>query len=392
MYQTNVAPYNITDAVTKLILALVVTGIVVAILAGITYLVILWMKSKERYKKSIESTFLEVTLPRDNEIKIDAAEQLFASFTSIKHKNKLLSFWKIPDSIALEIVALPQEIKFYISVPNKLKDMVEKQIHGSYPGAQINEVEEYNIFNEQGSVAFAALAEKGYSYEPIKTFKDLAVDPLSTITSILAKMQQGEAASIQIIITPSDDSWKKSGRSFIAQTKKQEANPETAKYSVDQKELEAIEQKLTKPAFETFIRVVVVSSTKEAADAHLTNIVSAFSQFSSYNSFKKQQLRFYNRGRFMVDFLYRYLPLFGSGSTLTTEELATIFHFPNKSIETPHIKWLNARTAPPPADMPTSGLYIGKSIYRGVTKPIYMQTDDRRRHMYIIGKTGTGKS
>ncbi|OGH38937.1 MAG: hypothetical protein A2905_05725 [Candidatus Levybacteria bacterium RIFCSPLOWO2_01_FULL_36_10] len=383
---------DITGVMFKLFVALLITGFIIILLFGIVYLLILWMKSKERYKKSIESTFLEITLPRDNEIKIDAAEQLFSSFTSIKSKSKLFSFWKVPESISLEIVALPREIKFYVSVPNKLKDMVEKQIHGSYPGAQINEVEEYNIFNDQGSVAFASMRAKESVYTPIKTYKDLSVDPLSTITSTLAKMQEGETASIQIVVTPADDSWKKSGRAFIAETKKREANPETAKYSVDQKELEAIDQKLTKPAFETYIRVVVVSSTRESADAHLTNIASAFSQFTSYNSFKKEKLRFYNRGRFMTDFLYRYLPLFGSGSVLTTEELATVFHFPNKSVETPHIKWLNARTAPPPADIPTSGLYIGKSVYRSITKPIHIQQDDRRRHMYIIGKTGTGKS
>jgi hypothetical protein len=138
--------------------------------------------------------------------------------------------------------------------------------------------------------------------------------------------------------------------------------------------------------------MLAVSSTKESADAHLTNIVGAFSQFSSFNSFDKVKQRFF-KGMAIVDFIYRQLPLLPNNpGVLTTEELATIFHFPNKTVETPSIHWLGARVAPAPANIPAEGLFIGKSIYRGISRPVYIGEDDRRRHMYIIGKTGVGKS
>lgn len=364
--------------------------VVGGVLLSIGYILVLWKKSRERHQKALDSTILEVMLPRDNEIKIDAAEQMFSSFSSIKKTSGLFSFLTIPDTISFEIVAKPGDIRFYVGMPNKLRDMVEKQIHGAYPGAHIQEVEEYSIFTDTGKVAFASLRTTDSSYEPIKTYRELAVDPLSTLTSTLAKMQEGEGAVLQLIITPSQNTWKKLGRTYISSIKKREANPETAKYSTDQKELEAIEQKLTKSAFLAFIRIVVVSSTKESADAHLANVVSAFSQFTLYNSFKKQPIHL--KHMFMVDFIYRHIPLFGNGSLLATEELATIFHFPNKSVETPHIHFLTSRTAPAPANIPTSGLYLGKSMYRGITKPIHVEREDRRRHMYAIGKTGVGKS
>ena len=94
----------------------------------------------------------------------------------------------------------------------------------------------------------------------------------------------------------------------------------------------------------------------------------------------------------MHDFIYRYTPIRGQTSVLTSEELATVFHFPNKSVETPHIHWVTAKRAPAPIQIPQSGLFLGKSKYRGVDKPIYIEIEDRRRHMYVIGKTGTGKS
>ena len=94
----------------------------------------------------------------------------------------------------------------------------------------------------------------------------------------------------------------------------------------------------------------------------------------------------------MIDFIYRYQPIFGNKSILSTEELATLYHFPNKSIETPHIFWVRAKRAPAPAQVPKEGLYLGKSSYRGTTRPVYISDDDRMRHVYIIGKTGVGKS
>ena len=374
------------------LLSFLIASIIIACLAGILLAVSFWRKSRERHDKALDTTLLEVSLPRENEIKIDAAEQLFSSLTSIKGPKGILGFLKAPDIVSFEIVAKPQDIRFYVGVPNKLRDMVEKQIHGSYSDAQILEVDEYNLFEIVGKIAYAQLKLSKAHYLPIKTFKDLAVDPLSSITSTLGKMQEGEAAALQILITPTSDTWKKRGRSYITSTKKTEANPETAKYSVDQKELEAIEQKIIKPGFETHIRMLAVSSTKESADAHLTNIVGSFSQFSSFNSFDKVKQRFF-KGMAIVDFIYRQLPLLPNNpGVLTTEELATIFHFPNKTVETPSIHWLGARVAPAPANIPTEGLFIGKSIYRGISRPVYIGEDDRRRHMYIIGKTGVGKS
>lgn len=383
---------NLINILLVFFLAVVLSSVVVGAIIGIFLSFGFWKKAKERHIKALETTLLEISLPRENEIKIDAAEQLFSSFTSIKGTKGLLWFLKVPESISFEIVARQGDIRLYVGVPKKLQDMVEKQIHGAYPDAQILEVEEYNLFDHPGKVAFASFKLKKSSYHPLKVYKDLPVDPLSSITSTLGKMQEGEGAALQIIITPSGDTWKTNGRSYITSTKKREANPETAKYSVDQKELEAIEQKVSKPGFNTTIRAIVVSSTKESAEAHLSNVEGAFTQFSTYNSLTREKMRFF-KSMAMVDFVYRQLPLIPKpASILTTEELATIFHFPNKSVENPNIHWLSARVAPAPAEMPTSGLYLGKSIYRGQEKPIYLGKTDRSRHMYIVGKTGVGKS
>ena len=77
---------------------------------------------------------------------------------------------------------------------------------------------------------------------------------------------------------------------------------------------------------------------------------------------------------------------------LNTEELASVFHLPAYTTEIPRIKWVKAKEAAAPANLPTKGTFIGENIFRAEGKPIYITEDDRRRHVYIVGQTGTGKS
>lgn len=393
---------GIFSAITLLLFLAVLSGFLAVGISVLIYILFLNYKFRDREKAALDSTLLQVALPRDNEVKIDAAEQLFSSFASL-HKGGRFSFLNPQPCLSLEIVGMPGDIRFYVSTPNKYKDFVEKQINGAYPDAEITEVNEeksmkegfvvgndYNIFAEDAKVAYASMRLKKADYLPIKLYKDLATDPLSSITSILAKMTEGEGAAIQIMISPADDKWKKHGRAHLSETKKGEANPETAKYSADPKELEGIEASVGKPGFNVVVRIVVSSSTKESADAHLNNIVNVFSQFSGLNSFTKNKIRM--QKAFMTDFIYRYMPRSGQTSILTTEELATVYHFPNKSVATPHIHWINSKRAPAAAHIPTTGLFLGKSLYRGLSRDVFIERDDRRRHMYIIGKTGTGKT
>lgn len=384
-----------TNAFFAQVMGLITQGlfwfVFLGILGALGYMVFLWYKYRNREDYALDFVTLMVKVPKENETKIDAAEQMFASLYSLK-KTGIFSWLYPEDIISFEIVALKEEIAFYVSCPHSIRDLVEKQINGAYPLASIKEVDEVNIFAEKGRVAFSTMSLEKANYLPLKTYKDLPTDGLSLITSALSKMSQGEGAIVQLLIQPEGKGWKKQGSSFVSSQKKREADPDKATYSHDPKQIEAINTKLEKPGFRVSLRVVVSAGSDQIAESHLNNIVGAFAQFgSAYNSFKKAHL--FVKQLFMVDFLYRYMPIIKRGTfVLNSEELATIFHFPNKTVETHHIKWLNAKHAPAPSLIPSKGLYLGKSTYRGEERPIYMGIEDRRRHMYIIGKTGTGKS
>ncbi len=376
-------------------------ALVAALTAGgltfvLFYLFVIYVRLRKREEISLEMLTLEVRLPKENEIKIDAAEQMFASFASLK-KSGMFSFLDLDDVLAFEIVGKKADIRFYVSAPSRIIDLVEKTIYGYYPNADIRRVDEPNIFTENGKVAFGSIVLKDIPYMPARVYKDLATDPLASVTSSLSKMSDNEGAMIQILIRPAEGKWKKEGKSYVSSTKKNEANPEKATFKTDPKVLERIDDKCNKNGFETTIRFVVSSPDKHMADTHLKNIKSSFSQFNSdLNSFKGAKTLF--KGNFMIDFVYKFFPVldipyFKSVSILSSDELATIYHFPNKTVETPHIQWLKAKTAPVAAEVASDkGTFIGYGYYRGVKRPVDIGFEDRRRHVYIIGKTGVGKS
>src|SRR3989338_128541 len=381
----------------QLFLWLLIIALVLALTSGIValggYLLIQFLKWRNREEQALSYVLMEVAVPRENEIKIDAMEQLFSSLYTLKKGGPM---WKLPfltpqDHISFEIVGRHGDIHFYVSVPTQHRDLLEKQIHGTYSGAVVREVEDYNLFSEEGEVAYLALKLRAPNFYPIKIYKDMAVDPMSVITSSLAKLGDGETCAIQIIIAPAENKWRSMGKKFISRTKKNEADPEKAKFNVDAKSLEHIESKTSKPGFMTTIRIVASAKTMSSAKMILGNVKAAFEQFNGeQNGFSREKIRI--QANFMTDFIYRYQPMFKTPSILSSEELATIFHFQNKSIETPHIFWLNAKRAPAPAGIADKGLYLGKSVYRGVDRPIYIDDNDRRQHVYIVGATGTGKS
>jgi hypothetical protein len=365
-------------------------GVLIFGLVGVFYLFMLWFKYKSREEVSLNFVLLEVAVPKDNEIKIDAMEQVFASLHSIK-KGGYWQKFKAQQHITFEVVGRKEDVRFYVSCHRDNMEFVEKQLAGAYPGIYVKEVDEYNIFTADGKVAFAELAARSDSYKPMKTFKEFATDPLSSITSSLAKFGDGEAACIQIIVSPAESFWSKAGKAFISETRKNESNPEKAKFKMGAKDMEAIDEKIGKPGFVASVRIVSVAPHDSLAKANLNNLKGAFSQFNNdLNGFSSKKIRF--KQMFMMDFIYRYQNLFASNSILNTEELATIWHLPNRTVETPHIHWLNAKSAPATGGFPSSGLWLGRSIYRGQERNIYIGEEDRMRHMYIIGRTGTGKT
>lgn len=372
---------------------LILTTGMLLVVASIVFcwmIFVVWLRFRNREEVSMNFVLLEIAVPKDNEIKVEAVEQMFSSIYSIK-KGGFWQKFSAQQHISLEIVGKKEDIRFYISCHKNNMELIEKMIVGTYPGSQVVQTDEYNVFYKDTKVEFSELVLKNESFKPLKSFKDMPVDFLSSLTSALAKFGEDEAAIVQIIVSPSDSEWSKSGNAYVSKQKKDESDPEKAKFKMNPQEMEAITNKCSKSGFLTSIRLITVSPDAGTAKSNLSNLKGVFSQFAgTQNSFTSNNIRF--KHSFLLDVIYRYQNMWGNNSVLSTDELAAVWHLPNKTIETPHIYWLTAKSAPATGGFPSEGLWLGRSIYRGQERNIYISEADRMRHMYIIGKTGTGKT
>ncbi len=358
------------------------------------------LKRKDRNEKAKDWVLFEVRVPRGNETEIGVAEKMFSNLIGIGGKGKgLAEKFTVSNSVSFEIVGTPGEINFYVYCPKKFGEHLEKQILGSYQDAEVRKVEEYNIFSENSKVAFTRLELDEESYCPIKVASDFTGDPLANILSTLSKMSNGEGAMVQVVISPTSSTWQKNGSGFVKKVENNNSDPEKKKMSVSQEKLEAIGKKVSKNGFAVDIRIVTSASDESLAKMHLDNIVAGFDQYSNpgINKFKKVEIKGKNKEKeFMYDVVYR-RPRLESKSVLNVEELAAIYHFPNKDITTPNINWLLAREIPASNEVSSDikskdTIWVGNNIFRGKVKAICYQRDDRRRHTYILGQTGSGKS
>lgn len=381
---------------------ILVIGILMSLAGYILYLFFIDGQRREIQEDNIEEqVFFEVKVPRDNEYEIANAEQMFAGLYSLFEKRKFERFLGAQQvAVSFEIVAFKDKIKFYVVAPAKVADLVERQILGSYPTAEVIASNDYNLYSERSEVAYVELRLDKDSHLPIVQHDKLSSDPMNLITGALSKVGDNEAIAIQYLISPAPDKWRKVGRSVIKNIEKSAKDPENKSASnLPQEVVQAIGDKIGKIGFDTTIRIISVARNKEVAKVTLSNVEAAFQQFNSpeANRFSKVKVgRFKNflRDRSIVyDFVNRIPPLWAKDSVLNTTELATIFHYPSKKVETPHIDWLMAKKAPADESVPSKGLWLGTASYRGQEKDVAMANiDDRRRHMYIIGQTGTGKS
>lgn len=370
-----------------------------ALVAVITYLFTQSLQEKDGHEKSLNYSMFIVRTPMNNEKPIKVAEQLLGSLYGIYSKRGFIQkLITAQQGLSFEIIGYPDHIGFYVYVPKKYAALVEKQILGAYQDAEVLEVAEPNFFKEGSSVVCGTFETTEVAYQPIKTYADFEeksdkTDILTSITGAFSNMVDGEGGALQVLITPAGADWSKKGQKYLQKINEKNNDQENKKkITVAQEKMQAITKKTSKVGFQVQIRAVMCAEDTQVAAARLSTLAGAITQLTNPGintiKFKKVEGKFMRS--FMTDFVYRRIN--GKSMTLNIEELATIYHFPNKNVQTPNIDWLIARKAPPPPNLPKEGLWMGTSVYRGITRDVFVQRDDRRRHTYIIGQTGTGKS
>jgi Cdc6-like AAA superfamily ATPase len=386
---------------------------------------------KKHISRGIATVMYQVSLPKKREEGksekelISVMEQLYSSFTYLKGVEGIDKYLQGDPYIALEIVSPTEkdEIHFYVGVPKGYEAILEKQIHGLFPEAEIDAIPDYNPFPSGAHIKASYLGLKRPAVLPIKTYQELEADPLQNISSALSKIQENESAVIQVLIQRSGTQWSKVGKqtarnmhkgmsfeaaynkasngiwhelkaNFAKAIKQKTSTEEDTTLSPTEQELvKAIEEKAGKTSFKTNIRLLTISESEPRAEALLEQLEGSFTQFNTLQA-NQFGIRRYSQkalNRFLYKFIFR---VFDSSEAmfLNTEELTSIFHFPMGNLNTPKIKWVTSKKSHPPVNLPNEGLIIGQNTYRGVDTKVRIGREDRRRHMYVIGQTGTGKT
>jgi hypothetical protein len=390
---------------------------IVAVLAAailVAYILIKRRASKQLLAESLRLRLLLVRLPQkqpeanqDLKEEINKSAQLFS----------LLAGLGTPFTLEAAVPHVGEEIHFYISAPHNSLAAVKRQIEGLFSEAQVEEGEEYNIFNPTGAAAGFYLSQKGEYLLPIRTYQETNIDTFGPILSGLSKVAEvGEGMAIQIVARPAPASVKKTIARAAAELNKGESldrimtamkvslsdvtralaskKPEPEEKqgkTVDAEAVKALEMKLSQPLLQVNFRVLASAADYASAESLANSVAGSFSQFQAPRRGELIAVRPGKINNFSFDYSFRRFEP-GQSLILNVVELASIFHLPTPLTGVQKIKWLKSKEAPAPAELPTGGVVLGENIFRGTRKTIMLSDDDRRRHLYIIGQTGTGKS
>lgn len=389
-----------------------------AVLAAMFALLFFLKKSAARQavSNSLNSKLLLIRLTQKQP---DADTDLKEEINKSAQLYGLLSGMKLPFVCEAAVHHIGEEIHFYISVPLSSVTTVKRQVEGLFPEAQVGEAEDYNIFNPTGAAAGVYLRQKSDYALPIRTYVETNIDTFAPILSALTNVAEaGEGMAIQIVARPASSSVKKNIMREIDLLKKGEPlekalnapagiglkdfaaaiNPKKEKEEesnkpriIDEEGIKALESKISHPLFEVNLRILASAAEYASAESLVMSAADSFSQFQSQRRGEIAAVKAANINNLSFAYSFRQFDS-GQSVVLNAVELASVFHLPTSTIGVQKIKWLKSREAPAPSSLPTSGVVLGESVFRGEKKTIMLADDDRRRHLYVVGQTGTGKS
>lgn len=303
------------------------------------------------------------------------------------------------ERVSFELVATGQNIAFCFSANPTTAEVVIGQIYAIAPDSFISEVKDFTRrdVGPESSFLSSEITLTRTDLFPLKDYQSFDGDSLAGLLSILSQCAPGEIVVVQIVVQPERDTWfhhlRLNLRKRVNQLRQLFRVKYWFKHGIARSFREKIQEKISGRLFRTNIRLGVFAlSAKLSPEIRLKAAVGAM---SSFNTLDLNRLRF-GRVRSREDLARFQRRALQKGYLLSTKELAAIFHLPREN-EVPNIVHvLSKKEAPPPA-LPTGQASseissFGLTNFRGQQVPFGIKRNDRRRHLYIVGKSGSGKS
>ncbi|MDI6820740.1 MAG: type IV secretion system DNA-binding domain-containing protein [Patescibacteria group bacterium] len=385
----------------------------VIVVGGIGIFLLRRKINRKKFLEILDLKLFLIRLPirstdgKDLKQEINITEQLLSSLASFKR----------PFIFEIAVPHIGEEIHFYAAVPNELSEPFVRQVQSLWNDAEVKFVDDYNIFNYIGVTNGVFIKQKERFIIPIRTYQEVGSDTFSPILGGFSQLDEiGEGAAMQIIVKPAGESFRKEIFGALQVLKKgwklrdvlnnkmsasisdfseaisshKKKGDETQKI-IDEPAVKALEAKVAKPLFEINVRVLTSAADQAHANSILNGIAAGFSQFSAPMRNELLAVKPKNIKNLVFEFCFRKFNK-DEAMIMTSEELVSLFHFPTPFTSIPRVKYLKAKEASPPMNLPEIGVLLGQSVFRGQAKNVLMADDDRRRHLYVVGQTGTGKT
>ncbi len=388
-------------------------------------------KTGDAYKKALSMSLFEVTLPSQQvnpEPDADPAKAAREQIALMEqfYRGMMQMDAKEGEYFSLEIAnpAGKLHTSVYVAVPAARKELFEKQLLALYPSARLVEQhDDYNAFADGAEVAAAEAEFSERSIYALRTFDMLPNDPLDVVLNSFSKLDQtGEGAALQFVISPAGMGLDARYRDALESVRKgtplkdatnikigagrvlqevgtffgsAEKAPADERLAADDPRLKNIERKVASPILHAQIRIVASAASAARAAQIVGDIEAPFQVFNDTygNALHFTEVKPRALPQFEQSFSYRLLDI-NNALPMSAAELATLAHLPRagSNAAAPDVQQDKSQSAAPPLDMPQSGTLLGVNNFRGTERKVYLGADDRLRHLYVIGQTGTGKS
>ena len=395
-------------------MSFIITFAIIAllILLGVAFYFVWRRKRRQSLVRELETQLFLIRVPKDkaegDDFKKEVAlsEQLFSALSGLNE----------PFAFEAAVPYIGQEIHFYAAVPYRFRDVLARQVQALWSAAIVEPVADYNVFNYSGSALGMTVSEKHRFVLPITTYEEAENDTFLSVLGGLGRVGEiGEGAALQIVMRPAAKHFQKEVQTALKSLKggaklpavldaKLDVSPQdiinglsgggkkdTGPKTVDEDSVRVVDSKLKRPLFEANVRIVASAPSEMQASSLIEGIAAGFSQFGASNRNEFKLITPRNQRAFFHRFIFREFDP-REAMVLTSVELASIFHLPTAAMGIPRIKYLKSREAPPPAELPKDGVVIGDSNFQGDSREVRIADEDRGRHVYLIGQTGTGKS
>ncbi|OGK14757.1 hypothetical protein A3C98_01935 [Candidatus Roizmanbacteria bacterium RIFCSPHIGHO2_02_FULL_37_15] len=353
-----------------------------------------------------ELSFLQIRNPKDDETPIEAATQIFASVLPYPYVPLWKRLFIRPKTYTFEIYLLGQTIYFYVATPRENETLLQSLITSSFPQAKVAKTTDpLEIVFKSKNIAAGEVVLNSYPYLPIKTYFDFKdVDPLSSLIGFLSKQGASLKMAVQILVTPASFAWQDMA---VAAAKHQIYDETAQRYTRSPQQL-LIMKKSSFQGGKALVRLLVAGSHNISLFPFLVNLAGTFGSFSlgDGNQFVfRRPLIFKNhflkrvRERKTYFFERRY-------QILNAQELATLWHPSGYLLSgIKNVAWGKTLKGEPPENLPVVPAsvhpqggqkkdvnFFAKTEFKNKSTIFGIKTEDRRKHVYIIGKTGAGKS